>query len=62
MFLEYHSRSDISFPTCFCKISEALLMFNWLILKVSDFNIDHAVTVFDFPKKLTKNLYACGES
>ena len=58
MFLEYRFPSDISFPACFCKIWEALHMFNWLILKVahkSNFDIDHALTIFKFPQKLTKN-------
>ena len=65
MFVEYHFPSDISFSACFCKIWEAVLMFNWLILKVThknDFDIDHAVTIFNFPQKLTENQYPCGES
>ena len=62
MFVDYQFPSDISFSACFCKIWETVLMFNWLILKgthKSDFDIDHVVTIFNFPQKLTENQYPC---
>ena len=40
-------------------------MFNWLIFKVtrkSDFDIYHAVTMFNFPEKEADNQYTCGGS